>query len=104
MNICIVYYFPTGIRLVVCSVSDFDLGIALTYENNVNLIYSNSWGFGNDGDTIYSPGNILQMVLQNAVQMVHSNCSRRAIKLCFNLLSFYTGKKWERFSVCVFIW
>lgn len=48
-----------GIRLIAAGVSDYDEAVGLSYQSNLNDIYSNSWGPNDDGQTVAGPHRLL---------------------------------------------
>ena len=55
------------IRFVGCFASTSDYITAQTFRNDVVQIYSNSWAFFGEGDTVSSPGAFWNMALQEAM-------------------------------------
>ena len=43
---------------------------ALTYENGITDIYSNSWGPYDSGDSVAGPGRLTKLALQNGAREV----------------------------------
>ena len=59
----------TGIALL-GSNSDMNEERALTLENSITDIYSNSWGPFDSGDIVEGPGRLTKLALQNGVREV----------------------------------
>ena len=57
-----------GIRLISKMASDSDEASALSYEYNVNHVYSNSWGPSDNGKTMEGPGRLLTESFLDAIQ------------------------------------
>jgi len=57
-----------GIRLISKMASDNDEAEALSYEYNLNDVYSNSWGPSDDGRTMEGPGKVLTQHLLDAIE------------------------------------
>ena len=52
--------------------SDMNEERALTHENSITDIYSNSWGPFDDGDVVDGPGRLTKLALQNGVREVNT--------------------------------
>lgn len=57
-----------GIRLIASSVSDYQEALGLSYQSNVNDIYSNSWGPADDGEAFDGPK---RLVLETFARYAH---------------------------------
>ena len=57
-----------GIRLISKSATDSQEAQALTYEYNLNDVYSNSWGPTDDGKTLEGPGRVLSSSFLDAIE------------------------------------
>ena len=65
-----VYTLYVGIRLLTTEPTDTQEADALSYQNNIISVYSNSWGPTDDAKTVAGPGTVLAMVFQNGVAVV----------------------------------
>ena len=57
-----------GIRLISKMASDSEEAAALSYEYNVNQVYSNSWGPSDNGYTMEGPGRLLTASFLDSIQ------------------------------------
>jgi subtilisin-like proprotein convertase family protein len=57
----------SGIRLIADMFSDADTAAALHFRNDVNDIYSNSWGPIDDGETLEAPGYFTLAALEDGI-------------------------------------
>lgn len=57
-----------GIRLIAEPVTDATQASGLSYKNQLNHIYSNSWGPSDDGVNVGGPGPLTAKAIQNGVQ------------------------------------
>ncbi|HIF04865.1 MAG TPA: hypothetical protein EYQ80_05610 [Candidatus Poseidoniales archaeon] len=56
-----------GLRLIACSISDWSESDALSHENQVIDIYSNSWGPGDNGAILEAPGPLMVAAFEDDV-------------------------------------
>ena len=63
------FSLPVDIRFIGCGASIVDLIIASTLRNDIVQIYSNSWGFIGQGDTVSTPGDFWTVALSEAVNV-----------------------------------
>jgi len=61
--------FISGIRLISDYTTDVQEAQGLSYQMNINDIYSNSWGPNDDGKRLESPGKLTLKAMENAVTM-----------------------------------
>ena len=57
------------IRFIGCGVSTVDIITAATLRNDVVQIYSNSWGFVGEGNTVITYGSFWTMALMEATNV-----------------------------------
>jgi len=56
-----------GLRILSSNVYDADEAAALSYKNNENQIYSNSWGPTDDGKRLEGMGPLLQLAMEQSI-------------------------------------
>lgn len=66
-----VYTLHVGIRLLSSTgATDAQMADALSYQNNIISVYSNSWGPLDNGRTVAGPDTVAAMAFQNDVAVV----------------------------------
>jgi kexin len=58
----------SGVRILSAPITDVDEAEAVAYKNQVNDIYSCSWGPPDDGATMDAPGVLIRRAMQKSVQ------------------------------------
>jgi len=57
----------SGIRLIAKPVTDADEARGLTFQKQLNNVYSNSWGPTDDGNRIEGPGRLTRLAMEDGV-------------------------------------